>query len=68
VGCTALWRAVGLPRGLLRGKGWQGTLDVDPSEGTVRLFTIEVTSDQTLGNWYHVTKPIHGIKNLVTVK
>jgi hypothetical protein len=40
---------------------------VGPSERDVRSFTIEVTLDQTLGNWYHF-KPIHRIKNLLTVK
>jgi hypothetical protein len=39
-----------------------GALEVGPSELTVRLFTIEVTVDQTLGNWYHFIKPIHRIK------
>jgi hypothetical protein len=38
---------------------------VDPSERVVRLFTIEVTLDQTLENWYHFIKPIHRIKNLL---
>jgi hypothetical protein len=51
--------AVGLPR---------GALEVDPTERVVRLFTIEVTLDLTLGNWYHFIKPIHCIKNLLTVK
>jgi hypothetical protein len=32
VGCTALWGAVGLPR---------GALEVGPSERVVRLFTID---------------------------
>jgi hypothetical protein len=41
---------------------------VGPSERVVRLFTIEVTLDQTLGNWYHFIKPIHRIKNLLTAK
>jgi hypothetical protein len=51
--------AVGLPR---------GALEVGPSECVVRLFTIEVTLDQTLGNWYQFIKPIHRIKNLLTLK
>jgi hypothetical protein len=44
VGCTAPWGAVVLPK---------GALEVGPSERVVYLFTIEVTLDQTLGNWYH---------------
>jgi hypothetical protein len=39
-----------------------------PSEHVARLFTIEVTLDQTLGNWCHFIKPSHRIKNLLTVK
>jgi hypothetical protein len=41
---------------------------VGRSECVVHLFTTEVTSDQALGNWYHFIKPIHCIKNLLTVK
>jgi hypothetical protein len=41
---------------------------VGPSECIVRLFTSEVTSDQTWGNWYHFIKPIHRIKNLLKAK
>jgi hypothetical protein len=40
VGCTAPW-------GVLRGKG---ALEVGPSDHAVRLFTIELTLGQTLGN------------------
>jgi hypothetical protein len=65
VGCTAPWGAVGLPKGALRDRG---ALEVGPSEPVVRLFTTEVTLDQTMGNWYHFIKPIHRIKNLLTVK
>jgi hypothetical protein len=54
-----------LPRGTLRGKG---ALEVGPSERVVRLFTTEVILGRTLGNWYHFIKPIHRIKNLLTVK
>jgi hypothetical protein len=54
--------------GALRGKGRQEALEVGPSDRDVRFFTIEVTLDQTLGNWYHFIKPIHRIKNLLTVK
>jgi hypothetical protein len=54
--------------GVLRDKGWQGALKVGPSGRTVLLFTIEVTADETLGNWYHYIKPIHRIKNLLTLK
>jgi hypothetical protein len=38
-------------------------LEVGPSECVVSLLTIEVSLDQTLGNWYHFIKPIHRIKN-----
>jgi hypothetical protein len=65
VGCTTPWGKVGSSWGTLRGKG---ALEVGPSERDVRLFTIEVASDLTLGNWYHFIKPIHRIKNLLTVK
>jgi hypothetical protein len=34
-----------------------GVLEVGPSKHVVRLFMIEVTSDQTLGKWYHFIKP-----------
>jgi hypothetical protein len=59
VGCTTPLGAVQLPRGVLK---------VGPSKCDVRLFMTEVTSDQTLGNWYHFIKPSHHIKNLLTVK
>jgi hypothetical protein len=36
--------------------------------GLVRLFTIEVTLDKTSGSWYHFMRPIHCIKNVLTVK
>jgi hypothetical protein len=52
VGCTAPW----------------GVLEVSLFERIVHLFIVEVTLDQTLGNWYHFIKPIHHIKNLLTVK
>jgi hypothetical protein len=39
-----------------------------PIECIIRLFMIEMTLDQTLGNWYHFIKLVHGIKNLLTVK
>jgi hypothetical protein len=52
----------------LGGKGRQGLLEVDFSEPLVRLFTTEVSLEQTLGNWYQFTKPTHRIKNLLTVK
>jgi hypothetical protein len=57
-GCTAPWGAVGLH---------SGALQVGPQERVVRLFTIEVTLERTLWNWYHFIKPIHRIKNLLTV-
>jgi hypothetical protein len=51
--------------GALRGKG---TVTVGPFVGVVRLFATEVTLHQTVANWYHFIKPIHRIKNLLTVK
>jgi hypothetical protein len=57
--CTITLVVVGLP---------MGVLEVGPSEHVVHLFTIEVTLDQTLGNWYHFIKPIHRNKNLLIVK
>jgi hypothetical protein len=68
VGCTTPWGLVGLPRGALSGKRVAGGLEVGPSVHIVHLLTIEVTSDETVGNWYHFIKPIHCIKNLLTVK
>jgi hypothetical protein len=65
VGFTAPWGGGG---GAVRGKRWQGALEVSPLEHIVCLFTVEVTSDQTLGNWYCFIKPIHCIKNLLTVR
>jgi hypothetical protein len=57
--------SVELPRRALRGRGTAGkALEVGPSEHVVRLFTIEVTLDQILGNFYHFIQPIHRIKNL----
>jgi hypothetical protein len=44
-----------------------GSLNMGPSERSVHLFTIEMTLDQTLGNWHHF-KPIHPIKNILTKK
>jgi hypothetical protein len=52
VGCIAPW----------------GALEVGHSMCTVRLFTIEVTVEQALGNWYHFIKPIHSLKNFLKVK
>jgi hypothetical protein len=46
----------------------QGVLEVGSSERVVHIFTIEVTFDQTLQNWYHFKKPIHRTENLLTVK
>jgi hypothetical protein len=61
VGCTAPW-------GVLRGKGVGEGLEVGPSERVVLLLTIQLTSDQTSGNWYRFIKLIRRIKNLLTVK
>jgi hypothetical protein len=41
---------------------------VDLSERVDSLFTIEVTLEQKLGNWYHFIKRTHRIKNLLTAK
>jgi hypothetical protein len=49
-------------------EGGRGALDFDSSERVAPIFTIEVTLEQTLGNWYHLIKTIHRIKNLLTVK
>jgi hypothetical protein len=62
--CAAPWRRCDYVGGAKR----QGALEVGPSIHVVLLFAIEVNSDQALGNWYHFTKFIHRIKNLVTVK
>jgi hypothetical protein len=52
---------------VLRGKKLQGAVKVGTSERVVRLFAFGVTLDQTLGNWCHFIKPIHRIKNLLTM-
>jgi hypothetical protein len=54
--------------GITWGRSEAGGLEVGPSERVLRLFTIEVTLDQTLGNWCHLIKPILRIKDLLTVK
>jgi hypothetical protein len=48
--------------------GWEAALEVGPSERAIRLFTIEVTLDQILGDWYLSIKRIHHITSLLTVK
>jgi hypothetical protein len=52
-----------IPRGTYApGKRWDylpGLQEVGLSEGTVRLFTTEVTLNQTSGNWHHFIKPIY---------
>jgi hypothetical protein len=52
------------------GRGQQGALKVlkVDSERVVLLFAIAVTLDQTLGSWYHFTKPIHRFKSVLTAK
>lgn len=47
---------------------WGGALEVGPSERVFRVFTIEVTSAHTLGNWYQFIKPTLRVKNLLPVK
>jgi hypothetical protein len=37
-------------------------LEMGPFDLVVRIFASEVTSDQTLGNWYHFMKHIRGVK------
>jgi hypothetical protein len=44
-----------------------GTVEVGPSQRLVHLFTIEVTSDQTSGNWYHFINLIRRITVASTV-
>jgi hypothetical protein len=69
--------AAGIPKGAPREKGLQGcvkrqgaegALDVSPSARTFRLFMIEVTLNQTVGNWYDLITIIHCIMNLLTVQ
>jgi hypothetical protein len=43
-------------------------LDMGPSKQVICLFMMEVTLDQTLGNWYHFIKPTNRIKDLQTMK
>jgi hypothetical protein len=45
-----------------------GVLEVGSSDRGILLFTIEVTSDQTLRSRYHFIKPVHRMKTLLTVK
>jgi hypothetical protein len=67
VGCTPSLGVVGLPGGgAEREEGGRGALEVGLFERDVRVFEIQVK--QTLGDWYHFIKPIHRIKNLLTVK
>jgi hypothetical protein len=48
-------------------KSSKGMLEVGPSQRVVRLFLIEVTSDQKMGNWYCFIKTIHCIEILLAV-
>jgi hypothetical protein len=68
VGSTAPWGRWDYLQGTKKQGGRQGAPEVGPSERVVRLFTIEVTLDQTLGNWHHFITPIQHIINLLTVK
>jgi hypothetical protein len=54
--------------GTKRQVGDRRALEYGPSEGVVPLITIEVILYQTPGNWYLFIKPMHYIKNLLTVK
>jgi hypothetical protein len=58
---TAPWVVVELCMEEVRGNGhqWGGGL---PNH-TVNLLLLEMTLDQTLGNWFHFIKLIHHIKN-----
>jgi hypothetical protein len=60
-GCEITWKGAKIR------KGRAGALGVGPSECVLRLFAIEVTSDQIVVNWYPFIKPSHRIKNLLTV-
>jgi hypothetical protein len=66
-GCTSPWRTLGLPRGALRSKGQKGDAGGGHIRARCSLICEEMTSDQTLGNWYHFIQPIHRIKSLLTV-
>jgi hypothetical protein len=46
----------------------QGGGEVGSSERVVRIFAIEITLGQTLGNWHHFIMSIRRIENLLTVK
>jgi hypothetical protein len=46
----------------------RGRLELGPSDRVLRLFTNEVTLCQTVGNGYHINKPIRRIKNVPTLK
>jgi hypothetical protein len=71
VDCTALRRVVGAEK---QGGGWKraasSAFHLISAVNKVRftLFTAEMTSDQTLGKWYHIVKPIYRNKNLLKVK
>jgi hypothetical protein len=56
--------AVGLSQGALT---FNGAPEVVPLS-YLRVYAIQVTSDETLGQWYHLIKPIYAIKNLLTLK
>jgi hypothetical protein len=59
VGCTAPWW-----RWDYLGGRWRWA----PPSVLLAYLRLEVTLDQTLGNWSHFIKPIHRIENLLTVK
>jgi hypothetical protein len=67
--CLRQWslKCLAVPLGAVESPRGEA-LEVVPSGGVFLLFTIEAISRQTLGNWYHFIKPIHRIKNLLTVK
>jgi hypothetical protein len=57
-GCTAPMGTIALPE----------APKVGLSERSVRHFTVEAIIDRALRNFYHFFKPIHLIKNLLTMK
>jgi hypothetical protein len=48
-------------------RGWQGALQVGPSQCVILIFTTLVTLDETLANWYYFIKPIHSMVSYFTV-
>jgi hypothetical protein len=53
--------------GAKKKKSGRGVLEVGPSQRVVRIFPIEVTSDQKIGNWYCFMKLIQCFKILLAM-